>query len=119
MLLRIDHQHRIGKGVDRRLAGLLAPDQLRLVRLAELAELAGHGVEGAGQLPQLVVGGDGHELVEVARPDGHGRFGHGADRMDDRADRAGHQQHGQGDAAGQAAAVPDERGAADSWRRTN
>ena len=116
VLLRVHHQHGIGKGVDRGLAGLLCADQLRLVRLAVIAKLAGHGIEGAGQLPQFILGGDGHELIQIARSDRRGRFGHGADRLQDRADRAGHEEHGQGNADGQAAAIPDQRGAGHAAR---
>ena len=109
-LPRIDHQHRIGKRVDGRLAGLLRADQLGVMRLAEFAELAGHVVEGTGQLPQFIAGDDGHELVEVARPDGRRRFGHRPDGHENGADRAGQEEDGQGDAEGQAAAVPHQRG---------
>ena len=114
--LRIDHQHRLGKGVDRGLARPLGADQLGLVRLAEFAELAGHRVEGRGKLPQLVVGSDRHDLVEIAGPDGHGRFRRRADRIDDHANRVGHEKHRQHDAARQAQAVPDQRGAGQALR---
>ena len=80
------------------------------MRLAEFAELAGHVVEGTGQLPQFIAGDDGHELVEVARPDGRRRFGHRPDGHENGADRAGQEEDGQGDAEGQAAAVPHQRG---------
>ena len=109
VLLRIDDEHGIGKRIDRRLAGLLGADQLRLVRLAELAELAGHRVEGPGQLAQLVVGSHGHELVEVARPERRGRFGHGADGIEDGADHAADEEDGQDHAEGDPARVPEQR----------
>ena len=99
--LRIDHQDRLGKGVDRRLARPLGADQLGLVRLTIFAELAGHRIEGRSKLPQLVVGSDRHDLVEIAGPDGHGRFRRRADRIDDHANRVGHEKHGQHDAARQ------------------
>ena len=114
--LRIDHQHRLGKRVDRRLARLLGADQLGLVRLAELAKLTGHGIEGRGQLPQFIVGGDRHNLVEVAGPDGHGRFRRRADRVDDHANRVPHEKNGQHDAARQTQAIPDQRGAGQALR---
>ena len=109
MLLPIHHEHRVRKGVDRGLAGLLRPDQLRLVRLPIVAKLVRHRVEGGGQLPQFIFGVDGNKLVQIARAYRRGRLGHGAYRLQDRADRAGHQEHGQGDSNGQSAAVPDQR----------
>ena len=114
--LRIDHQDRLGKGVDRGLARPLGADQLGLVRLTEFAELAGHRIEGRSKLPQLVVGSDRHDLVEIAGPDGHGRFRHRADRINDHPDRVAHEKHGQHDAARQAQAVPDQRGAGQAFR---
>ena len=64
-------------------------------RLAQFAELPGHGVEGRRQLPQFVLRSDGHHLVQVAGPDGRRRFGDRADRVENGGDRAGHQQHRQ------------------------
>ena len=108
--IQIDHQDRFRKGIDRRLARPLGADQLRLVRLAIFAELAGHGIESRGKLPELIVGSDWHDLVEIAGPNGHRRLGHRADRMDDHPYRVAHEKYGQHNTARQTQAIPNQRG---------
>ena len=90
----VHHQYRIGKGVEDGLAGALRAQQPGGVRLAVVAELADHVVEGAGGLADLVVG-RGHDLVEVAGADGLGRRRQFAQRPQDGAKRGPRQQPGQ------------------------
>src|SRR5262249_15181369 len=53
----VDHQHRVGERIDRRLAGALCPQQPGRVGTAVIAQLGGHAVERLGELAQLVAGG--------------------------------------------------------------
>ena len=52
---RIDHQYRIGEGIDGRLAGALGAQQAGGVRLAIVAQLPGHEVERLGKVSDLIV----------------------------------------------------------------
>ncbi len=60
---RIDHDHRVGERVDRRLRRPLGPQQPRRAGGLVLADAAGHRVEGVGQFAQLVVGDDRDDLI--------------------------------------------------------
>ncbi len=108
-LLPVNHEHRIGQGIDCRLGRLLSERQFRIGRFTQLAKLAGHRVEASRQIAEFIVRADGHQLIEVAGADRPRRFGHGADRKANCADRAGHQQHRQPDAGGQTDAVAEQR----------
>jgi hypothetical protein len=64
-------------------------------------QVAGHGVEGAGQLADLVFGDDGDALVEVAGVHAAHGGGQGVDRLEDAL--------GDGQAQGEGGDAPDER----------
>jgi hypothetical protein len=93
--IRIEYQHRIGERIDGRLTGALHAQEMRGVRVAVAAQLPAHAIECLGQLPHLVVGDDGHHLIEIAGPDGDGRLRDGLDRSQDRARCTPNQQAGE------------------------
>jgi hypothetical protein len=95
VLLRIDDQHGIGKGINRGLARLQRARQLRFVGLAVVSKLTGHGVESTRQLSQFIVGCDGDELIEVSCANRRDRFRHGPYRLLNRAHRGRDKKHGQ------------------------
>ncbi len=84
LLFPVEDEDRIGEGRQRHLHRLVEVEDLLRRRLPVGAELPRHGVEGGGQLPQLVLGDHRDGDVEIPLPDLAGEIGEEMDRLEQR-----------------------------------